>query len=58
MEFLGLETEKMDKTNLLGLNIDMSPFLNKLNMLVSLQELLKIPSINRGLRNVWEYNPK
>ena len=51
MEFLGLRTEKKDKTNPLGLNIDMSPLLNKLSMLVSLQELLKVPSIsNKDVR--------
>ena len=46
MEFLGLEVEKKEKTNHFGLNIDMSPFLNKLSMPISLQELLKVPSIS------------
>ena len=46
MEFLGLKVEKKEKTNRFGLNIDMSPFINKLSMSVSLQELLKVPSIS------------
>ena len=46
MEFLGLKVEKKDKTNRFGLNIDMSPFLSKLSMPVSIQELLKVPSIS------------
>ena len=46
MEFLGLEVEKKEKTNHFGLNIDMSPFLNKLSMPKLLQELLKVPSIS------------
>ena len=46
MEFLGLKVEKKDKTNRFGFNIDMSPFLNKLSMSVSLQEMLKFPSMS------------
>ena len=46
MEFFGLKVEKKDKTNCFSLNIDMSHFLNKLSMVVSFQELLKVPSIS------------
>ena len=46
MEFLGLEVEKKDKTNWFGLNIDMSPFLNKISIPISLQDLLRVPSIS------------
>ena len=51
MEFLGLKVEKKDKINCFSLSIDMSPFLNKLNMPMSLRELLKVPSIsNKAVR--------
>ena len=46
MEFLGLQVEKKDKRSSFGLNIDMSHFLNKLSMPMSLQELLKLPPIS------------
>ena len=58
MEFLGLEVEKKYKTNRFSLNIDMSPFLNKLSMPVSLQELLKVPSINNKAARCLGMQPK
>ena len=46
MKFLGLATNNNDDRNPYNININVSSFLNKLNMPIQLTEILKLPSMH------------